>query len=150
MNDLTRRERADFRLAVSKAIVRGEDPTHAAEVSLRVLGSLRPVELTASQATVMRRDVQELLPHLQGRGEDYARDARKLLIDRGAAEAKTMRDILETQRKQITDVVVQYIDNAATPRLVLVNPYFANAAGTEATFILPNVANGAFAVRVLG
>ena len=54
------------------------------------------------------RDVQELLPHLQARGEDYARDARKLLIDRGAAEAKAMREILETQRKHITDLVAQH------------------------------------------
>src|SRR4051812_6911053 len=54
------------------------------------------------------RDVQELLPHLQARGEDYARDARKMLIDRGVAEAKAMREILETQRKHITDLVAQH------------------------------------------
>lgn len=49
------------------------------------------------------RDLQELLPHLQTRGEDYARDAVKKLIDRGVAEAKAMREILETQRKHIAD-----------------------------------------------
>ena len=54
------------------------------------------------QATAPR-DVQELLPHLQARGEEYAEDARKLLSDRSAAEAKAMREILETQRKHITD-----------------------------------------------
>jgi len=59
------------------------------------------------QATAPR-DVQELLPHLQARGEDHARDARKLLNDRGAAESKAMREILETQRKHITDVVAQH------------------------------------------
>ena len=50
------------------------------------------------------RDLQELLPHLQTRGEDYARDAVKKLIDRGVAEAKAMREILETQRKHIADM----------------------------------------------
>jgi hypothetical protein len=54
------------------------------------------------------RDVEELLPHLQARGEDSARDARNLLTERGAAEAKAMREILETQRKHITDVVAQH------------------------------------------
>ena len=34
------------------------------------------------------RDVEQLLPHLQARGEDYARDARKLLIDRGAGRSQ--------------------------------------------------------------
>ena len=48
------------------------------------------------------------MPHLQARGEDYARDARKLLIDRGEAEAKAMREILETQKKHITDLVTQH------------------------------------------
>src|SRR5207245_8615888 len=32
----------------------------------------------------------------------------KLLIDRRAAEAKAMREILETQRKHITDAVAQH------------------------------------------
>ena len=54
------------------------------------------------------RDVSELLPHLQARGEDYARDARKLLLDRGAAESKAMSEILETQRKHIIDLVAQH------------------------------------------
>jgi superfamily II DNA or RNA helicase len=54
------------------------------------------------------RDVQELLPHLQARGEEYARDAGKMLIDRAAAEAKAMRDILETQKKHITEIVAKH------------------------------------------
>ena len=44
----------------------------------------------------------------RARGEDYARDARKLLIDRSEAEAKAMREILETQKKHITDLVTQH------------------------------------------
>ncbi len=44
------------------------------------------------------RDVQELLPHLQSRGEEYAADALKKLRERAEAEAKAMQVILETQK----------------------------------------------------
>jgi hypothetical protein len=54
------------------------------------------------------RDVHELLPHLQTRGEEYAAIARKQLRDRGEAEAKAMREILETQKKHIGDTVAKY------------------------------------------
>jgi hypothetical protein len=47
------------------------------------------------------RDIQELLPYLQTRGEEYAVDAEKKLKERGEAEAKAMREILETQKKHI-------------------------------------------------
>jgi superfamily II DNA or RNA helicase len=54
------------------------------------------------------QDVQELLPHLQKRGEEYAADARKKLRERGDTEAKAMRDILETQKKHIADTVARH------------------------------------------
>ena len=54
------------------------------------------------------RDVEQLLPHLQTRGEEYAADARKLLVERGEAEARAMREILETQKKHIADLVTQH------------------------------------------
>jgi hypothetical protein len=54
------------------------------------------------------RDVQELLPHLQKRGEEYAADARKKLRDRGEAEGKAMREILEMQKKHIRDTVAKH------------------------------------------
>ena len=48
-------------------------------------------------ATVMQQlqacapqDVQELLPHLQARGVEYARDAVQQLTARGEAEAKVV------------------------------------------------------------
>lgn len=50
-------------------------------------------------------DIQELLPHLETRGEQFAADAVKRLGARGAAEAKAMREILETQRKHISETV---------------------------------------------
>ena len=54
------------------------------------------------------QDVQELLPHLTTRGEEYAKDAEKKLRDRGEAEAKAMREILETQQKYISDTVAKH------------------------------------------
>jgi len=51
------------------------------------------------------KDVQELLPFLQTRGEEYAVDAIKLLAARADAEAKGMREILETQKKHIAQTV---------------------------------------------
>jgi superfamily II DNA or RNA helicase len=54
------------------------------------------------------RDVQELLPHLEARGQEYAADAAKLLSARGEAEARAMREILEAQRKHIADTVAHH------------------------------------------
>jgi predicted nucleic acid-binding Zn-ribbon protein len=54
------------------------------------------------------RDVAELLPHLTARGEEYAVDAVKKLRDRGEAEAKAMREILETQQKYISETVTKH------------------------------------------
>src|SRR3990172_4609530 len=54
------------------------------------------------------RDVQELLPHLTVRGEEYAQDAEKKLRDRGESEAKAMREILETQQKHISETVAKH------------------------------------------
>src|SRR5262249_45473123 len=51
--------------------------------------------------TSAARDVSELLPYLQSRGEEYATDAKKMLQTRGQQEAKAMRQILETQKKHI-------------------------------------------------
>ncbi len=54
------------------------------------------------------RDVQELLPHLQRRGEEYAADALKMLRERAEAEAKAMREILQTQKKHIAETAAAY------------------------------------------
>lgn len=50
-------------------------------------------------------DIRELLPHLQTRGEEYAGDASRKLAARGVAEAKAMREILETQQKHISTTI---------------------------------------------
>ena len=52
--------------------------------------------------------MQELLPHLQTRGEEYAPDAIKKLRQRSEAEAKAMREILEAQQKHIADTAAKY------------------------------------------
>jgi len=54
------------------------------------------------------RDVQELLPHLQRRGEEYAADALKKLRARADTEAKAMREILQTQHKHIAETAAKY------------------------------------------
>ena len=54
------------------------------------------------------RDIQELLPHLQTRGEEYAADAAKKLRERAKAESHAMRDILVTQKKHIEATVAKY------------------------------------------
>jgi hypothetical protein len=47
------------------------------------------------------RDIAELLPHLEQRGQEYAEDAIRKLAQRGEDESKQMREILESQRKHI-------------------------------------------------
>jgi hypothetical protein len=53
-------------------------------------------------------DVQDLLPHLHARGEDYARDAMAKRTDRGTTETKAVRQILEAQQKHIRDTVSRH------------------------------------------
>jgi len=54
------------------------------------------------------QDVQELLPHLQARGDAYARDAVQPLTARGEAEARAMRESLDTQQKHIAATVARH------------------------------------------
>jgi SNF2 family DNA or RNA helicase len=51
------------------------------------------------------KDVHELLPHLERRAEEFARDAAALLEKRAATESKAMRDILEQQQKHIESTI---------------------------------------------
>ena len=57
--------------------------------------------------TVLRnsvsRDIDELLPHLQKRGEEYAAEAIQKLSKRGQDEANQMRVLLESQKKHIRE-----------------------------------------------
>jgi superfamily II DNA or RNA helicase len=67
------------------------------------------IKLTPEVVTQLQeaaaKDIQELLPHLQTRGEEYAADAEKKLAARGVAESNAMREILETQRKHLSETI---------------------------------------------
>jgi superfamily II DNA or RNA helicase len=54
------------------------------------------------------KDVRELLPHLEKRAAEYARDAAALLEKRATTESKAMREILEQQQKHIESTVERH------------------------------------------
>lgn len=62
-------------------------------------------EVVAQLQQAAPGDIGELLPHLESRGQEYAADAEQKLAARGEAEAKAMKEILETQRKHIADTI---------------------------------------------
>ena len=47
------------------------------------------------------QDIEQLLPHLEQRGEMARSDAEKKLLDRGRIESDAMRKVLEDQRKRV-------------------------------------------------
>lgn len=49
----------------------------------------------------LAQDIETLLPHLQGRGDEAMKQAEERLTERGEAESKEMRRILEEQKKRI-------------------------------------------------
>ena len=53
-------------------------------------------------------DIRDLLAHLEERAAEYAHDAILQLEKRGAAESKSMQDILEDQRKRIDEAVLRH------------------------------------------
>lgn len=67
-----------------------------------------PSEIINKLQTAAPRDVQELLGHLQTLGQEYAKDAEKKLQIRADAEAKAMRQILETQKVHIAQTAAKY------------------------------------------
>jgi SNF2 family DNA or RNA helicase len=54
------------------------------------------------------RDIQELLPHLQTRCAKFIEDAKLRLEKRAETEAKQMLEILETQKKHLSETVARY------------------------------------------
>jgi hypothetical protein len=60
--------------------------------------------------------VRELLPQLQARAEEYARDAVQKLAQRAEAEAAAMRKILEDQQKHLRRKVDEFDRN---PQMIL-------------------------------
>jgi hypothetical protein len=54
------------------------------------------------------RDVSDLRPHLEARAAEYAQDAITKLKRRAETESKAMRDILEAQKKHLTETVAKH------------------------------------------
>ncbi len=61
---------------------------------------------------VKTRDIEELLPHLEARGNSAKAEAEQRLADRGRIEADAMRHILEDQRKRVADALGKPIQMA--------------------------------------
>ncbi len=70
----------------------------------------RPIDNTVEQQlqASSSRDIHELLPHLTARGAEFSAEAAKKLRDRGEAEAKAMREILQAQRQHITGTIAKH------------------------------------------
>jgi len=62
--------------------------------------AVEPVVAERLRASVAR-DVEELLPRLEERGETYAAEARAKLTERGRVESDEMRKILEEQMRRL-------------------------------------------------
>ncbi|MBL8824624.1 MAG: DEAD/DEAH box helicase, partial [Planctomycetia bacterium] len=67
-----------------------------------------PKEIAKQLQASAQFDVAALLPHLEARGKEHAQDAIKKLKERGAAEAKAMKAILNNQQKHIEKTVKAY------------------------------------------
>jgi superfamily II DNA or RNA helicase len=85
---------------------------YAREAELKTLDLLEKALLSSGtpnetiEATLrhaVSRDINELLPHLQERGLDYAKEATEKLSKRGEDESRQMRTLLESQRKHILE-----------------------------------------------
>ena len=98
---------------------------YAREAEARTLDLLEAALLPAAGAGVdpvvsdrLRQnaadDVAELLPHLETRGRELAEGARMLLAKRADKEAQDMREILEAQRKRLTETSAKYSDSQLT------------------------------------
>ena len=62
--------------------------------------------------STIARDIEELLPHLEARGNSAKAEAEQRLADRGRIEADAMRHILEDQRKRVADALGKPIQMA--------------------------------------
>lgn len=75
---------------------------------------LAPTTKGTTQATIDQlqksalSDIEQLLPHLQTRAEEYRRDAEEKLTKRGDAEAKAMQQILTTQKAHIEATIAKH------------------------------------------
>jgi superfamily II DNA or RNA helicase len=94
------------------AIRKGSLTPYAREAELKTLTLLEQALLASGSPNQtieqllrnsVARDIEELLPHLQQRGEEYAVEAKQKLFKRGQDESRQMRQLLEVQRTHITE-----------------------------------------------
>jgi superfamily II DNA or RNA helicase len=60
-------------------------------------------------------DVQQLLPHLMERGEQFAKSAAAKLAERGDKEARDMQSILEEQKQRVAATIQKHKEAPALP-----------------------------------
>ncbi len=117
---------------VDPAVRKGALAPYAKDAESRTLSlleaSLRtaPREIPATQSKRLLEtapvDVEQLLPHLEKRAEEYAADAIRKLSARADAEARAMREILEGQQTRVAREIHKYEQmNTAQLRLEFAN-----------------------------
>lgn len=86
------------------------------ETSLKPgLGAKVPSEMTGKLLASITKDVSELLPHLESRGQDAKREAESKLTDRGRIESEGMRKILEEQKQRVEKELGKAPDHLPLP-----------------------------------
>jgi hypothetical protein len=103
---------------IDPAVRKGELTPYSREAETKTM-SLLDVALIEKHAkpvpdVVLRQlqdsaphDVSNLLPHLEARGAEYARDAIAKLEKRSEIESKAMREILESQKKHLVETMAK-------------------------------------------
>jgi hypothetical protein len=75
---------------------------------LSKMGSAISETVVRQLQSAASRDVTELLPHLEARGQELGQIATRQLSQRGEREAKQMTEILQDQKKRIASTVQRY------------------------------------------
>ena len=82
------------------------------EESLRPSGSSQvPPQRSRQLHDSIRLDIEQLLPHLQTRGETALEEAKAELTQRGEKEAEHLREILTDQRQRVLKEQARWVSN---------------------------------------
>ena len=74
-----------------------------------------PKNMSDKLLAAIPKDIEDLLPHLESRGQEYRREAESKLNERGRLESDAMRKILEEQKQR----VVKELGKAPDPQMLL-------------------------------
>jgi hypothetical protein len=97
---------------IDPSIRRGPLSPYAREAEAKTMelleAALRPVShgkipapVAAQLQASISRDIEELLPHLDLRGNEAQRDAETKLLERGRVESESIRKVLEDQKRRV-------------------------------------------------